>query len=184
MKIRLADQQRTQTSTDAPTIPEPPAAAPAEAEASEHVLPDAEQEHVPREEENAAPAAGADALQELAAEIEQLRERPDTEHSMMVLMDVLQTCGVPINAACAFASSLVRDDGKHQRLLQQMLERRSCVHALTGHPPTCVDAYGRENIAYRSNRLRPNLIVAGLDAFDLRTLKPCGSGAPARWLSC
>ena len=135
MKMRLANRERTQTTQDVQHTETPPT--PTAPEASEPIAAASDHEGE-TQQEAPAPGASSSDLQDLAAEIERLRAQPNEDHSMMVPMDVLQTCGVGPETACAVASSLARDDGRHQRLLQRMHERRSCVHARTGHQTTFV----------------------------------------------
>ena len=77
----------------------------------------------------------------------------DQDHEMIAMMDVLQTLGVEVEAACRFSSDVIK----------------------TAQRPSLVEAYGTGNIIDMANTKLRNLNIDGLCAFDLRVAKPNGS---------
>ena len=102
-----------------------------------------------------------------------LQERQ--QHDMVTLMDVLQTLGISATDACSFASFVVRDQPWAQTLCQSLVAKQECVAALTGHPPSFIEVYGRGSSVDMANNKRRDLNIHGIDALDIRTTKPDGT---------
>ena len=85
------------------------------------------------------------------------------DHLMSSLVDVLQTSGVPVAEAVAYAVRIVKD----------IPPSTSLAH-VKSYNPTFFEVYGHGNIMKASHGCRRNLNVNGLNALDLRTAKPDG----------
>ena len=88
---------------------------------------------------------------------------PDNDHVMSSMIDVLQTVGVSVGDATAYATMVIKDRAPI-----------SAVQAGQQYDPTFFELYGKGNLVRASHGCRRHLHVNGLDAFDLRTMKPNG----------
>ena len=86
---------------------------------------------------------------------------PDNDHVMSSMIDVLQTVGVSVGDATAYATMVIKDRAPI-----------SAVQAGQQYDPTFFDLYGKGNLVRASHGCRRYLHVNGLDEFDLRTMKP------------
>ena len=97
--------------------------------------------------------ADVDDTHDFHREVDAADEEMDRDHEMVAMMDVLQTLGVDVEAACRFSSDVIR----------------------TAQRPTVTEVYGTGNIIDMANTKLRNLNIDGLCAFDLRVSKPDGS---------
>ena len=86
---------------------------------------------------------------------------PDNDHVMSSMIDVLQTVGVSVGDATAYATMVIKDRAPI-----------SAVQAGQQYDPTFFELYGKGNLVRASHGCRRHLHVNGLDAFQLRTMKP------------
>lgn len=88
---------------------------------------------------------------------------PDNDQMMSSLVDVLQTLGVSVGDATAYALNVVKD-----RI------PISAIHNGASYNPTFFEIYGQGNLVKAAHGCRRNLNLQGLHALDLRTSKPNG----------
>lgn len=88
---------------------------------------------------------------------------PGNDHMMSSLVDVLQTLGVSVGDATAYAVNVVKD-----RI------PISPIHNGAGYSPTFLEIDGQRNLVKAAHGCRRNLNIHGLHALDLGTDKPNG----------
>ena len=87
---------------------------------------------------------------------------PDNDHMMTPILDVLQTLGVSVGDATAYAVQALKDRPVQTTSLDSVCN------------PTFFELYGHGTIVQASHGCRRNLNIDGLHALDLRTRKPDG----------
>ena len=75
----------------------------------------------------------------------------------------------------AFASSVVRHQGRLLMTLASLQEKQDTVCATSGSRPSFVEVYGRGGLIHEAQGRRRDLNIEGLQALDIRTSKPDGT---------